>query len=345
VIFLNIQRLVRTVLVFAFLWFATAFFARAEPNFPVVPDASWEYEISGSAADPVHTSTMVVRAVGTEKSNDKELVRLETRIADKLTKTEVVAADDHGLFCYRRISSEGKITSLNPPQIIIPDPLSVGAKWEMDDSVGGNQMHLQFEVVAAEDVVVPAGTFHAFHAQSEQPWPLSMTIERWFVAGVGMVKDITSTRGPNGRLLTRVTTALTKFSPGRVASAGPGPSVVVPSSSPPAAPSFKVEIAKEREGTPVAEIKSDALHVFVRWSGENLPVHSIVRIAWVAEDVGDVAPPNFVVDETKTEVTEPTFGARFTLSRPKDGWAAGKYRVDLYLSDELSATARITIRD
>ena len=106
-----------------------------------------------------------------------------------------------------------------------------------------------------------------------------------------------------------------------------------------------LEVAKERDGKPQDQFASDVTNIFVRWNGEHLPVGSFVRVAWIAEDVGDLVPRNFVIDETETEVTTSTFGARFTLSRPKDGWAAGKYRLDLYLDDTLIQTAKVTIRN
>ena len=106
-----------------------------------------------------------------------------------------------------------------------------------------------------------------------------------------------------------------------------------------------LEVAKERDGEPQDQFRSDVAEIFVRWHGEHLPVGSFVRVAWIAEDVGDLVPPNFVIDETETEVTTSTFGARFTLSRPKDGWAAGNYRLELYLDDTLIQTAKVSIRD
>ncbi|MGZ4982724.1 MAG: hypothetical protein ACXV9Q_01370 [Chthoniobacterales bacterium] len=339
------KRRVRTVFVFVFLCFCATFLAQAESILPLAPDNTWQYEITNSEAKGEAASTMIVRAVAAEKSDAQGLVRLETLINDSLVKTEAVAAEERGLFCYERVSAAGKTTSFNPPRLLLPDPISVGTKWETDEMIAGNETHLKFSVAAEEDVVVPAGTFHAFRAQCDEAWPVSKTIARWFVPGVGLVKDVTSTRGPGGRLLDRVTTALTKFSRGSAATAGPGPSVMVPSITPPSSPVFKLEIAKDRDGPPAEEIKADARNVFVRWSGENLPVNAIVRLAWVAEDVGDLVEPNFIVDQTRTRVTTPSFGARFTLSRPKDGWASGKYRVDLYLDDELSASAAVTIRD
>jgi hypothetical protein len=114
--------------------------------------------------------------------------------------------------------------------------------------------------------------------------------------------------------------------------------------SPPAA-KITLEVAKERDGAAQDQFRSDVQDIFVRWAGEQLPVGAAVRVAWIAEDVGDLVPPNFVIDETETEVTTATFAARFTLSRPKDGWAPGKYRLALYLDEELVQTAKVTIKD
>ena len=116
---------------------------------------------------------MIVRAFGTEKSGGKELVRLETRVDNSLTKTEAVTADEHGVVCYQRTSTGGQVTPFNPPQTIVPNPMSFGTKWETDERQLATR-HLQLSVVAEEEIVVPAGKFHAFRAQCEQPWPISM---------------------------------------------------------------------------------------------------------------------------------------------------------------------------
>lgn len=70
-----------------------------------------------------------------------------------------------------------------------------------------------------------------------------------------------------------------------------------------------------------------------------------MRMIWIAEDVGDLVEPNFVIDQTETEITTPEFGVRFTLSRPSDGWATGKYRIDLLLDDQRLQSLKITIAD
>ena len=322
---------------------------RTEPLLPTVEGTIWEYAIAGTSGTGIPTSTLTVQIQGKEESKGKELVRFETLIGSDLAKTELLAVDERGLLCYERTLSNGKTVSFEPPQTLLPAALKVGAKWELDDSVAGSEMHQQFSIAAEENVVVPAGSFRAYRLHCEEPWPISTSIDRWFVPGTGLVKDITTTRGPTGRLLTRVTMVMTKFS---IPATPPSqenvpPSVEVhPSTSPLPSPiTIKLELAKAREGEAVTEFRSDVPNIFVRWSGENLPVDAEVRIAWIAEDVGEVAPPNFVVDETESTVTRPEFAARFTLSRPKDGWAPGKYRAELYLEAELKEKVNVTIRD
>jgi len=322
--------------------------AHAEPFFPTSLGAQWEYEVSDSSDRTVQPAPVMVRISGTELIGSKEVLKLETLAGDEVIRTEFFAVEERGLVGYRRRWKDGRTLAFDTPQTLIPAPLRVGAKWKFDDSVSGAEMPQQWRAAAEEDVTVPAGTYRAVRLRCEQPWPLSMTIERWFVPGVGFIKDITTTRGPTGRLLSRVALLLTRFSvepipPSRPDPTAAAPSTALPENSPPV--NLKLEVAQEREGEAVAEVRSDVPNIFVRWSGENLPLSAEVRIAWIAEDVGDVAPPNFVVDETRTTITRPDFAARFTLSRPKDGWAAGKYRVELYLKDELKEKVSVLISD
>ena len=69
-----------------------------------------------------------------------------------------------------------------------------------------------------------------------------------------------------------------------------------------------------------------------------------MRAVWIAENVGDVAPPNYKVDEAKAIATSPNAHGMFTLSRPDDGWAPGSYRVEFYLDDTLVETVKLEIK-
>ena len=106
-----------------------------------------------------------------------------------------------------------------------------------------------------------------------------------------------------------------------------------------------VIVSAERDGDSVTDFRADAPNIYIRWDGTNLPLHGGVRVAWVAEDVGGIADPNFIVDQSETEVRNATFGGLVTLSRPKDGWAAGKYRVEVYLDEQPLKSIPVTISE
>lgn len=343
--------------------------ARADPLLPTKAGMTWQFAVSAQPPSG-KAAALTVQITGTEDRGGKSLFKLETRAAGTLADTQLIAEDETGIHLYERTSAEKKAIIFNPPQTLVPGPLKIGANWELDDRAADTQMHQRWTVAAEEVVEVPAGNYHAFRFHCEQPWPISIAIDRWFAPGFGFVKEVTTTRGPTGRLLSRRTLVLKKLgetappsasatpppqtapdaipaSPANESapgSASPGPSPPVPSASA-GPPTIQLEVSSEHEGEPRTDFSSDTPNIFVHWAGAGLSVGATVRVAWIAEDVGDIAPPNFIVDETSTEVTRSDFAARFTLSRPRDGWAAGKYRVELYLEDALLQTLKVTIHD
>ncbi len=323
------------------LFVSVATIAQAAPIFPTTTGTTWDYAQTG--AEP---SRFSISITGRETVAGQELMKLVTKDQGEIIQTQLVTATEKGLLFHGRRSADGTITSFEKPRVLLPFPLAVGGTWELDDDVAGMAMHQVFKVVAEESVKVPAGDFRAYHLHCEQPWPLSVSIDRWFAPGTGFVKDVTVTRGPTGRLLSRATTVLTKFS---VVPPAPEPppsvTISIAPSTPTPPPQVTLEVAAARDGPLTTAFQADAENIFVHWQGEHLALNTMVRVAWIAEDVGDLVEPNFVVDETETEVTAPEFGARFTLSRPSDGWAAGKYRLELYLDDVLSQKLEVSITE
>lgn len=343
---------------------------RAEALLPTAEGTTWEYEstetLTGSA--PVR-SVVTVRA-SKQLLDGKEVVRLETLLGNIVSKTELVSVDEIGIVCLARSGKDGKITKLNPPQPILAGPLKVGAAWELEGEAAGMKMRQRFTVVAEESVTVPAGTFRAFHLQCEDSSFMSIKLDRWFVPGIGFVKETTVVRGPG--MLQRINLELNKItevlakpvaspSPAAATPAGqqpkssPTPAPAGPSVAPPsepaaspeekAAPSKKltVEVSSDPAGGLKTQFKSDVANIYVRWQGHDLPDGAAVRVTWVAEDVGDLVEPNFIIDETETVAPAPDASARFTLGRPPDGWAEGKYRVEFYVDDLPVETVRVTI--
>ncbi len=113
--------------------------------------------------------------------------------------------------------------------------------------------------------------------------------------------------------------------------------------TPSPAQTFDASVSTSTAGTSVRLIPPDALQIVARWRARNVPEHSIVRAVWIAEDTGGTAAPDYHVDEAHAEVPGTGGTGAFTLSRPPDGWAEGRYRVEFYLNDNLAATIKLTI--
>ncbi len=337
---------------------------RADQLLPTVEGTSWEYDSTETltGAAPVH-SIVTVRA-GKKFLDGKEVVKLETLSDNIVSKTELVSVDENDIACLARNGKDGKITKLNPPERIIAAPLKVGATWELESEVAGINMHEHITVVAQEEVTVPAGKFQAFHLRCEGASLMSIKLDRWFVPGTGFVKETSVVRGPGvmqrvALELNKITAALAKpavtsptvaskpaepqpdlsLQPAATVSSGPSPQeqAVVPPKK------LTVEVSADPAGELKTEFKSSVANIYVRWHGHDLPEGAKIRVAWVAEDVGDLVEPNFVVDETETVAAAPDASARFTLGRPPDGWAEGKYRVEFYVNGLPVETVRVTI--
>lgn len=331
--------------------------AWADSLLPAAEGTTWLYEsteeFGGPEAAAPSTSEVVVKT-GRQTFGGKEFIKFETFTDDVVTKTELMTLDDHGLVCHLRAGKDGRMAKLDPPQMVVPGALKVGDTWESDGQAAGMEIHQRFQVVGEESVRVAAGSFRAFHIHAEDTSVMSAILDRWFVPGVGWIKEITVVRGPTGGLLQKTTLELQKR-PEIIArpAATPSPTPVAP--APGATPEEKrtsssstgkrltVEVSTDPAGGSKTEFKSDVENIYVRWHGRGLPEHAKVRVAWIAEDVGDLVEPNFIVDETESVAPAPDSSARFTLGRPPDGWAEGKYRVEFYVNDELEETIRVTI--
>jgi hypothetical protein len=348
--------------------------ARADQLLPTGEGTSWEYDSTETltGAPPAH-SVVTVRA-GKELVDGKEVAKLETISNNVVSKTELVSVDEKGVVCLARGGKDGKIAKLNPPEPIIAAPLKIGSTWETEGEAAGMKMHQRFTVLAEESVTVPAGKFRAFHLQCKDSSLMSITLDRWFVPGTGFVKETTVVRGPGVMQsmtleLKKITEVLPKpvvttstpappkpaapspvSSPKSIAAASPVASPTQPAASPegntsppPSPKKLTVEVSSDPAGGLKTEFKSNVVNIYVRWHGHDLPEGARVRVAWVAEDVGDLVEPNFVIDETETVAPAPDASARFTLGRPPDGWAEGKYRVEFYVDDLPVETIQVTI--
>lgn len=330
------------------LLIATPFaFASAGQLIPTADGTTWHYDLtqeagegvtfSNSKAGPdgkVHSVT-IYRINGAQELDGKNLLKFEMHRDGVITNTDLMVVDERGISCAARIDQNGQMTKLDPAQTMVAAPLKTGASWEFDGKLADGSVHQHYEIVADEDVDLPAGKFHAFHIHGEQKAPISMTIDRWFVNGIGIVKDVTTTRSPDGDLLRRISLEL-KEQP-KVA---PRPEM----KSPEATKKISVSVGKEPIGqATTTQFGRNTPKIYARWKGQGLRDHAKIRVVWIAENIGDMAPPDYTIDEASTTATAPDSHGLFTLSRPDDGWAPGNYRIEFYVDDELIETAKLKI--
>lgn len=318
--------------------FAAAIFLAAASAFgaPLIPTkqgTTWQYDAKDEAGgDSVPEQSQIrYRINGTEQFAGKELLKLQTLVGDTAIKTELVAIDESGIRSFAHTGQDGVMIGFTAPQVIVPKKLKKGASWDCVDEIAGVRVDQHFTVMDNEKVSVPAGDFQAFRMHSEESAPMSVTIDRWFVDAVGFVKEITTLRSPTGDLLHRRTLELTKL-----------PTAETKTKA--AVKKLSVGVSSAPIGDFETEFPNATQNLYARWQGLDIREGAKVRAVWIAEDVGDIAPANYKIDEAKAIATAPDAHGMFTLSRPEDGWAPGKYRVEFYLDDVLVDTVKLEIK-
>jgi hypothetical protein len=313
---------------------------------PTAPGMAWRYNMTQEVdhgisvpdarpdSDGKIRASVVYRIEGTQNVDGKELLKFEMHRAGVITNTDLLTVDEHGMLCWARINLDGELVKFNPPQPMIAMPLKRGARWNFDGQAGDLKVHQHYEVTGEEDVQVPAGKFHAFRIRSEQTSPSPMTIDRWFAAGTGIVKDVTTMRATSGDLLERISLELAE-----------APRVTDrPEAKPEAAPKkLSVSFAKDEFGKASTTFSSDTPQIYARWQGQRLRRGATVRAVWIAENIGEDVPPDYKADEASAIAESPTAHGAFTLSQPEDGWAIGDYRAEFYVDDVLVETVKIKI--
>jgi len=278
--------------------------------------------------------SVLYRLEGMDNVDGKELLKFEMHRAGAVTNTDLVTVDDHGITCWARINLDGELIKFNPPQTMVVAPLKPGATWNFDGEAGDLRAHQQYKVTGEEDIEVPAGEFHAFHIRGEQNSPSRMTIDRWFVPGTGVVKDVTTMRAADGDLLQRISLELAERP--KIENR---PEV----KSDAASKRLSVSLAKDQSGKPTTTFSSDTPQIYVRWQGQRLRQGGRVKAVWIAKDIGEDFPQDYKIDEASATVESQNARGAFTLARPEDGWAIGDYRVEFYVDDVLVEAIKLKI--
>lgn len=310
-------------------------FAASVSGTPLIPTKqgiTWLYNVTdeaGGQSAPAQ-SQIHYRINGTQQFGGKELLKFETVVADVVIKTELIAIDQNGIRSFAHTGKDGNMIGFIAAQVIVPAKLKKGASWDYVDEIADVRVDQHFTVAGAEKVSVPAGDFHAFRLHCEESAPMSIVIDRWFADGIGLVKEITTLRSPTGDLLHRRTLELAKLP-------------AVASKAKEVVKKLTVGVSSEPIGEFANKFPNAAQKLYARWIGNGLREGAKVRAVWIAENVGDIAPPNYKIDEATATATAPDAHGMFTLSRPDDGWAPGSYRVEFYLDGALVETVKLTI--
>lgn len=312
-------------------WFlallAAASSAFASGPFHVADGTTWRYALT---REPSTTSAALTFTRTLHREKDE--LKLESSTDGNSGTTEVLreAKDDVQLIA--EIDASGSRTTLEPPTIFLPAKLAPGTTWDFRGEIAGSAVVLPETIVREEEVTVPAGTFRALYVRGEKNGTFQTRSERWFVPEVGWVKEILTQRSPTGALVARNTLEL-------LASPSSNSALTVP------AKTLEASVSTSSGGEALSEISGDALQIVARWRVLGVSPKTRIRAIWIADDVDDVAPPNYKIDEAEAVAETPDAVGTFTLSRPDDGWAPGKYRVEFYVNTKLAETVKLKIAE
>jgi hypothetical protein len=102
-------------------------------------------------------------------------------------------------------------------------------------------------------------------------------------------------------------------------------------------------LAKNKDGEPTTKFSADSAKIYAFWKGEALKAGDRIRAVWLADDVGYARLGTAKITEASVTAYKPDDDGAFALARPKGGWPAGKYRLELYVGDKLAETVKFTI--
>jgi hypothetical protein len=300
--------------------------APAEWPIPTTDGTIWQYVLTREGEDQSGTLTRQVFAA--KNPTEQNALRIETVVNGATHSTEFLKNEGKTVLAIAFRKANGETQTFDPPVTILPGDLNVGAEWNYRGPVAGLDLNLLLKIVGEGEIEVPAGKFRALHFRGEKNDGLLTVADLWFVRGVGSIKEMVTQRGPSGDLLSRNSVELAKL-----------PTLSQPN---PELKKLEASVSTSSDGDSLDVVSADALQIVARWRGHGLRKNAKIRAVWIAQDTG-VAPVNFKVDEATAVAPISNAFGKFTLSRPSDGWAPGKYRIEFYVDDELTDKVDLTI--
>jgi hypothetical protein len=196
----------------------------AETILPTGAGTTWKYQMTQEfgagvkADDPAIKPDadgkirlpVTITVAGSEKIDNVEAHKFELRRDGQLQTIQFLQVNEQGAFELARGDDSGERIKFDPPQKILSFPLKVGEKWKYQGGGGGETVEESYEIVAQESVQVPAGKFDAYHVRVIGTQPFHSVVDRWYVPGLGEIKDVNEVRRPNGAMIQRITFELTE---------------------------------------------------------------------------------------------------------------------------------------
>jgi hypothetical protein len=106
---------------------------------------------------------------------------------------------------------------------------------------------------------------------------------------------------------------------------------------------IKATMATSPKGESTTSFAANTPKLYCMFQTEGLSSGDKIRGVWIADDVGEAAEKHTKIDEKTITADGDTDDGVFSLSKPTKGWPPGKYRVEIYVGDDLVTTAKFSI--
>ncbi len=108
---------------------------------------------------------------------------------------------------------------------------------------------------------------------------------------------------------------------------------------------LRLTLALDADTEPTTTFAPDAPKIYAFFVGEALKKDDKIKSVWFATDVGDAAPKNTQIAEVAVVATSPTDKGAFSITKSEKDWPVGKYRVEIYVNDELVETLKYKVEE
>jgi hypothetical protein len=101
----------------------------------------------------------------------------------------------------------------------------------------------------------------------------------------------------------------------------------------------------ELEVNPTNEFAPATPRIICRWQAEGVKAATIAKGIWIAEDTGGAMEKDAKLSESKMNLPPVAYMTAVFKLATDSPWPVGKYRLDLYLGDDLSKSVPFIIKE